>query len=95
MNIVILGAGKIGAYLASVLSKEEHNVTIIDKELQSLERVSKESDVATIYDDIAHWKILDDLIESKPDLFIAMTGNDETNLTACNIAKKLRLSSYH
>lgn len=89
MNIVILGAGDIGSYLASILSKEEHNVTIIDKDAPTLAKLASESDVATIYGDVSRWKILDDLMETQPDLFIAMTGNDETNLTACSIAKNL------
>jgi trk system potassium uptake protein TrkA len=41
MNIVILGAGEIGAYLAQILSKEEHNVIVIDKDPKSLERLSR------------------------------------------------------
>ena len=89
MNIVILGAGKMGAYLASVLSKEQHNVTLIDKDPVKLEKVSQESDVATLCGYGSRWKILDNLIEFEPHLFIAMTGDDETNLVACSIAKNL------
>ncbi|MBN2479038.1 MAG: Trk system potassium transporter TrkA [Parachlamydiales bacterium] len=89
MNIVILGAGDIGSYLASVLSKEQHNVTLIDKDPIKLEKVSQESDVATLLGYGSRWKILDNLIESEPHLFIAMTGDDETNLVSCVIAKNL------
>jgi trk system potassium uptake protein len=89
MNIVILGAGKIGSYLASILSKEEHNVIIIDKDSKQLEKVGRETDVGTLFGYGSKWKLLDDLIENEPSLFIAMTGDDETNLVACSIAKNL------
>jgi trk/ktr system potassium uptake protein len=89
MNIVILGAGSLGAYLASVLSAEEHNVVLIDKDLKIIDRLSKELDVATIHGYGSNWRLLDDLLENKPDYFIAMTGDDESNLVACSMAKNL------
>ncbi len=89
MNIVILGAGKTGSYVASVLSEEEHNVILIDKDAKALERVSRECDVAAIHATAPSAKLFEDLIENKPDLFFAATGDDETNLVACSIAKNL------
>lgn len=89
MNIVILGAGDIGAYLATVLSEEQHNVTLIDKNPRLLEKISQTTDIATLCGYGTRWKMLDSLIESEPDLFIAMTGDDETNLVTCAIAKNL------
>lgn len=89
MNVVILGAGKIGSYVASTLSAEQHNVILIDKDEKALERVSRESDVATIQASAPSWKLFEDLIEHKPILFFAATGNDETNLVSCSIAKNL------
>ncbi|HSX11045.1 MAG TPA: Trk system potassium transporter TrkA [Chlamydiales bacterium] len=89
MNIVILGAGKTGSHVASILSEEEHNVILIDKDAAALERVGRESDVATIHAEAPSWKLFEDLIENKPDLFFAATGNDETNLVCCSIAKNI------
>jgi len=89
MNIVILGAGEIGSYLASILSEEQHNVILIDKDPQILEKISQKADVATLLGYGTRWKLLDALIENEPELFIAMTGDDETNLVTCSIAKNL------
>ncbi|NGX28553.1 MAG: Trk system potassium uptake protein TrkA [Candidatus Anoxychlamydiales bacterium] len=89
MNIVILGAGEIGSYLAAVLAEEQHSVTLIDKDPTILEKVSQKTDVATLLGYGSRWKLLDTLIESEPDIFIAMTGDDETNLVSCSIAKNL------
>ena len=38
MNIVILGAGRIGTYLGKILSQESHNVILVDKDPEALER---------------------------------------------------------
>ncbi|MEG0146734.1 MAG: NAD-binding protein, partial [Clostridia bacterium] len=39
MNIVIVGAGKVGYALADVLSREQHDVTVVDKRADVLSRV--------------------------------------------------------
>jgi len=89
MRIVILGAGKTGAYVATVLSEERHSVVLIDRDRQILEQVGRESDVATLFGQGPSWMLLAEQIESKPDLFFAATGDNETNLVACSIAKNL------
>ncbi len=89
MNIVILGAGDTAAYLAAVLSQEEHSVIVIDKDGKKLDRLSKEADISTKTILGSEWKVLDLLTESNPDFFLALTETDETNLTACLLAKNL------
>jgi trk system potassium uptake protein TrkA len=89
MNIVILGAGKIGSFVAAKLSEEEHNVILIDKDLKALTKAARESDIATMQGSSPSWKLFEDLLEHKPDLFFAATSDDETNLVACSIAKNL------
>lgn len=89
MNIVILGAGEIGSYLAKTLAEEQHNVTLIDKDPIILEKISQKTDIATLCGYGTRWKVLDTLIENEPDLFVATTGDDETNLVTCAIAKNL------
>jgi trk system potassium uptake protein len=89
MNIVILGAGEIGTFLAQTLSKEEHNVIIIDHDPKPLEKLSKVADVATRVGSGTNWHLLEELLEQSPHLFLALSSNDETNLVACTIAKNL------
>ena len=89
MNIVILGAGSIGSYLANILSKEEHNVIVIDHDAKTLEKMSRNVDVGTQLGSGTDWQLLEDLSEQSPHLFIALTDQDEVNLTACAIAKNL------
>jgi len=89
MNIVILGAGGVGRYIAQVLSKEEHNVILIDPNAKKLEKASWEMDVATRQGSGTDWQLLDDLLDLTPDFLIALTNQDEINLAACTIAKHL------
>ena len=89
MNIVIVGAGDIGRYIAAMLSKEKHNVILVDKNSKILEEVAFSLDVATRHGSGTDWQLLDDLMELSPHLLIALTNNDEANLVTCSIAKNL------
>lgn len=89
MNIVILGAGQTGSYVATVLSEEGHNVLLIDRDAKTLERVSREIDLAVLQAEAPNWKLFEEVLDTKPDLFFAATGHDETNLVCCSIAKNL------
>lgn len=92
MHIVILGAGKTGTYVAQVLSREEHDVTLIDQDRKILEQISRETDIAVICARAPSLKLFEELIDSPVDLFFAATGDDETNLVVCSIAKNLGFS---
>lgn len=89
MNVVIIGAGDIGRYVAEMLSKEEHNVILVDTDPLKLQEVQVGTDVATRLGSGTDWQLLDDLLELFPDLLLALTGNDEVNLVACGLAKQL------
>lgn len=89
MNIIIIGAGDIGLYIATLLSKQSHNVIVIDKDRTKLEEMSWQLDVAIKEGSGTDWHLLDNLMEMRPDLFLALTNNDEDNLVACSIAKHL------
>lgn len=89
MNIVIIGAGDVGRYIALILSREQHNIILIDKNAKFLEEISSNLDVATKHGSGTDWQLLDDLLEYSPHLLIALTNDDETNIVACSIAKHL------
>ena len=89
MNIVILGCGTIGSYIASILATEEHDIFIIDKSEHKLRKIATKLDVSTVCASLSDWRILEELVECNPDFFLAMTDDDEKNLSACSIAKNL------
>lgn len=89
MLIVILGAGSIGVYTARLLSKEGNYVVLVDKDTTKLEHLSEQMDISVRAGDGTDWTVLDNLLDLNPDLFVALSNNDETNLVACEIAKNL------
>ena len=89
MKIVILGAGGSGCYAAAALANAQHDVTLIDHDPKALDLVNRETDVATMLAVMPNVAVLAGFLEAKPDLFCALTGDDETNLVSCSIAKKL------
>lgn len=89
MNVVIIGAGQTGRHIASLLSKEGHNVVLVDNDPYRLEQASWNSDIATKEGSGADWQLLDHLLELSPDLLVAVTAEDSTNLVSCSTAKNL------
>lgn len=89
MNIVIVGAGDIGLYLATIFSQFNYGIVLIDIDAQKLEEAARDLDVATRLGSGTDWELLEGLLDLSPDIFIALTDDDETNLSACVIAKNL------
>ncbi len=89
MNIIIVGDGKVGAAMAEQLSREDHNVTIIDSDPQVLSESTERLDVMTVVGNGAAMSTLREAGAESADLLIAATSLDELNLLTCLTAKKL------
>lgn len=89
MNIIIVGAGKVGYTLAKYLSVEDDNITIIDNKSQALERITDNLDVMCIKGNCTNVKVLDEAGIKDADLLISVTNSDELNMLSCLAAKKL------
>jgi trk system potassium uptake protein TrkA len=85
MNIVIIGAGKVGYNIAKTLH-QKHNVTIIDKNPKAFETITETLDIMPIVGDIRDPKTYSQL-EEEIDFLIAVTDNDEINLISSIILK--------
>jgi len=81
MNIIIAGAGKVGFNLARTLSVS-HQVTVIDRNAEALERLNETLDILPVHGDIEDPSTYDKLIDHHADLFIAVTDLDEANLVS-------------
>ena len=86
MRILILGAGTSGHMLASRLCADNQDVTLIDKNLQALERVETHLDLLTIHGDATDPRILDQAGISKSDMVVAVTDRESVNILACALA---------
>lgn len=89
MKIVIAGAYDIGSYLAKLLSRNNADITIIDEDEDALDSINSEYDVLTMQASPVSIKALQDADTNKADLFIAVTNSQETNISACVLAKSL------
>ena len=88
MKIIIVGCGNVGATLTEQLSKENHDVTIIDTREQRVSDVSNSFDVMGVVGNGTSLSVLREAGVEEADLLIAVTGMDEHNLLCCLIARK-------
>jgi len=89
MHVVVLGAGRIGQYVAQSLSLDGHSVVLVDMRKEKLEEASQKMDVAIRRGLGTDWKLLAELMEEGPELVLALTEDDEVNFISCSIAKSL------
>ncbi len=87
MYIIIVGGGRVGYYLAKALLNEGHEVLIIEKNAVFCETINEEMGSVCIRGDGCETTTLDEVGTSRADMFIAVTGDDEDNLVACQVAK--------
>ncbi len=89
MKIVIAGAGEVGTHLAKLLSKQKHDITIIDEDAEHLQRLERGNDLLTIIGSPSSVKVLSDAGVTDSDLFIAVTPHESLNITACLLATSI------
>ncbi len=88
MNVIVVGAGEVGSYVAARLSNERHNVSVVDTHAGRLRQLASEVDVLTVEGSGTHPSVLKDAGIEGCDLMVAVTSNDEVNLVTSLIAKQ-------
>ncbi len=89
MYIVIVGAGKVGYFLAKRLCLNKHTVSIVEKDKQLCEETAKELEALVINGDGCDPHILEEAGIARADVVAAVTGDDEDNLIICQLGKEL------
>ena len=89
MYIVIVGDGKVGIELTEQLSKEGHDVVVIDRDPQVVEEVVNAFDVKGLCGNGATYGAQEEAGVGGADLLIAATSADEVNILCCLVARKL------
>ncbi len=87
MKIIIVGAGKVGFILAYMLSKENHEVTVVDIKESRIATIEERLDVKTICGSGVSKAVLKEAGAEDADILAAVTERDELNIVACFIAK--------
>ena len=88
MKVVIVGAGAVGTHLSKLLSREHQDCVLIDDNEERLGALS-EYDVMTYNASPTSIKVLKEAGVQHADLFVGVTPEETTNLTACMIAHHL------
>ena len=91
MYIVIKGGGKVGEYLASVLLGKGHEVAVLESDRDTADHLSVElqGEYLIINGDGCDSDFQEDAGIRKADVFVAVTGRDDDNLVACEIATRV------
>ena len=89
MKVIILGAGQVGFNIARYLAVEENDVTIVDRSADLLRKIGDSLDVQPVVGFASHPDVLQQAGAADADLIIAVTGSDEVNVVACEVASLL------
>lgn len=89
MKIVILGAGAVGSTLAEKMANERIDITLVDVWSERLHELQERHDIQVIQGVASHPDVLRNAGADDCDLLIAVTGSDEVNLVACQVAWSL------
>ncbi len=85
----MVGAGEVGSYVAERLSREGHDVAIIEIDGNKLRQLDDDLDVLTIKGSGTHPDALRRAGVDQADLLVAVSSNDEVNLISSMLAKSI------
>ena len=89
MKVCIAGGGRVGRYLAQSLLANHHEIVIIEPVESQCRMLADMLDIPVICGDSISVDTLRTADVASCDAFVAVTGSDEDNLVACQIAKSL------
>jgi trk system potassium uptake protein TrkA len=91
MKILIVGSGQVGYFLCDRLSREGHEVTLVDQDEAVVERAQDRLNVLGVVGNGASAETLEQAGIDEVDIFIAVTNMDEVNILACLLAREYRV----
>ncbi len=86
---MVVGAGEVGSYVAERLSREGHDIGVIDVDRAKLRALDDTVDVLTVEGSGTHPGVLRRAGIAEADLLVAVTANDEVNLISSMVAKSV------
>lgn len=89
MNILIIGAGKLGTKLALTLASTNVDITVVDSDIEVIDAINDQIDVLTIHANGVEASALQELNVKGYDMAIVVTGSDKNNIICSSMLKKL------
>ena len=93
MRILIVGAGAIGFQLCKQLTQHDHDITIVELDPRRARRASELLDVLVVSGNGTSVRTLREAHIGQTDVVAAMTTNEDANILACRLAKRLGATS--
>jgi trk system potassium uptake protein TrkA len=87
MYIIVIGGGKVGYYLAQALLDQGHEILVVEKDPARTQLIIDVMGSVCIRGDGCEVTTLAEAGTGRAEMFIAVTGDDEDNLVACQVAK--------
>ena len=89
MKIIVIGGGQVGSTLVGQLSQENHDITLVDTDMQKVRKLTGEYDVMGVCGSGISVETLEEAGVRESDIIIAVTESDEVNLLCSVMAKKI------
>lgn len=89
MRVITLGGGTVGRWIADMLCRRRHSVTVIDNDADNVRQINSELDVRAILGSASQSTVLFQADVLSADLCLAVTGDDEVNIVGASMAKAL------
>ncbi|QDT01702.1 Trk system potassium uptake protein TrkA [Rubripirellula lacrimiformis] len=89
MRVLTLGAGTVGRWVADMLCRRRHSVTVVDHNPENVRRINSELDVRAIEGSASRSTVLFQADVCAADMVLAVTGDDEVNIVAASMSKAL------
>ncbi|MBK9181191.1 MAG: Trk system potassium transporter TrkA [Acidimicrobiales bacterium] len=86
MRVVVVGAGEVGSFVAERLSREGHDVAVVERDRGRLRQLEDTLDVLAVAGEGTSPAALQRAGLARADLLVAVTSSDDTNLVACLLA---------
>ena len=87
MYIIVIGGGRVGYYLTKALLAEGHETLIVERNPAYCQTINDELGSICFCGDGCEASTLAEIGTGRADMFVAVTGDDEDNLVACQLAK--------
>ena len=87
MYVVVIGGGNVGFYLTKELLAAGHEVVIIEKDVSRARAIADELGSIVVSNDGCEGRYQEEAGMARADVIAAVTGDDEDNLVACQVAK--------
>lgn len=86
--VLLVGAGKVGYYLAATLRNSGYRVGVIESDPARASKLASDLDITVVVGDATEPETLAEADASEARYVVALTGSDEVNLAVCQMAKR-------